>query len=359
MKLLFAPGSDRPNRVLEPLRAAGIEVQSVIYRPNGLTGKLQLMSDSFAASMTDDADVILTDVCTAAYMLPLLHEFIGHRPIILRPRADVWQEDENRNRHSRFSSVRSFFSPRLLQFFYHQADAIIPVSAFLGDCISKNTGLDRSEFTVINEPVDMQRFSPVSRADSLRIRAEMDLDFRHLICIIGSFVYDDKVAGIDHFLPALHQLVERHRDVAVVIAGDGPRHGPFLERNSRWLRHPRLIVQGFVNQVERLYQATDICAHFSFFDSLALVLFEAWSCELPVVVNDYPALRENVLPGETGYILSNDSDPDEALQVFEKLIFDEGHRRQMGKAGREYVRRNASCEKIAGQLRAVIEKLCS
>ncbi len=298
------------------------------------------------ASLEDQADLLLTDMCTAGPLLTVWPELIHRRPLVIRLRADPWQTDANEERRSRLQGLRRH-SGRAMSTFYHHADALIPVSDYLCERIRVATGIDGPKVQTIGEPVDLDRFSP--SADRGALKAKLGLDYPLVVCVVFNFHYEDKVRGLEHFLPVLHALVERHPEVAVAIAGGGRIHPDFVRANERWLSHSRMIVTGYIDGVERLYQCSDLCAHFSFFDALPRVMFEAWACGLPIVVNDHPALRATITPGVTGEVLSDDAEPGKALPVFESLLFDTQYRDRIGANGRQYVEQYANCEVIGRQ----------
>ena len=298
------------------------------------------------ASVEDSADLLLTDMCTAGPLLSVWPELIHARPLVIRLRADPWQTDANEERRSRLQGFRRH-SGRTLRKFYEQADALIPVSDYLGQRVCEETGINGPKVQTIHEPVDLERFFPSPDREALKVA--LGLDHPLVVCVIFNFHYEDKVRGLEHFLPVLHALVKRHPEVAVAIAGGGRIHAEFVRANEELLSHPRMIVTGFVEKVEQIYQCSDLCAHFSFFDALPRVIFEAWACGLPVVVNDHPALRSTITGGVTGEVLSNEADPGGALPVLESLLFDAKYRDRIGANGRQYVEQYATCEVIGRQ----------
>ncbi|MFP3904730.1 MAG: glycosyltransferase family 4 protein [Armatimonadota bacterium] len=347
MRVLFAPASSKCERVLSPLTAAGVDVELVIHRPGGAWQTVKWLAASTAANLSRHADIVLTDACNTPHLMSVTPRFFRHSPVVFRPRGDAWSENASSRPDAGVMRSPASLSEALLPTLYRRADAIAAVSSSLGQTIIDRCAIDESKLTVIREPVDLERFTPVE--DRSAAKSELDLQYDHVVCLVSNFVYPDKVTGIERFLPVLHALVEKHPDVAVVVAGGGPLHAPFCERNARWLEHARIIVPGFIDTIELLYQAADFLVHFSFLDTLALVLFEAWACGVPVVVNDYPAFRENVKPGETGYIVSNEADPQEALPIFERLLYDDEHRYELGSRGRRYAEEHASVEVLAEQ----------
>ena len=334
MKVLFAPAGWRAEQTEGPLRAAGVEVKTVRFRPSGRLARLSLAGRTLATTHFAGADILLCDMCSSLAMLPLAPALLRRWPLVLRPHSDLWREAEDMRMQRRGGLVRSFFDPGLQNRFYRKAAAIL---------------------TAIRLPVDAERFAPADEPQALK--RELGFEHEHIVSVVMPFQFLQKVSGLERFLPVLRELAERHSDLAVVIAGDGILRGAFEQRNRELLDHPRLFTAGHLDSIEKLYQCSDVLAHFSFFDSWARVLYEAWACETPVVVNDYPPLLQSLRPGENGYVLGNKADIEEALPIFERLIHDADHRRALGEAGREMVMRELSEETLGRLLRAELENL--
>ena len=355
MKVLFAPAGWRAEQTEGPLRAAGVEVKTVRFRPSGRLARLSLAGRTLATTLFAGADILLCDMCSSLAMLPLAPALLRRWPLVLRPHSDLWREAEDMRMQRRGGLVRSFFDPGLQNRFYRKAAAILPISEALKQPIACNAHVDPDLITAIRLPVDAERFAPADEPQALK--RELGFEHEHIVSVVMPFQFLQKVSGLERFLPALRELAERHSDLAVVIAGDGILRGAFEQRNRELLDHPRLFMAGHLDSIEKLYQCSDVLAHFSFFDSWARVLYEAWACETPVVVNDYPPLLQSLRPGENGYVLGNKADIEEALPIFERLIHDADHRRALGEAGREMVMRELSEETLGRLLRAELENL--
>ncbi|MBP1632407.1 MAG: glycosyl transferase group 1, partial [Acidobacteria bacterium] len=82
-------------------------------------------------------------------------------------------------------------------------------------------------------------------------------------------------------------------------------------------------------------------------EGLGLVFLEAAAAGLPVLAGDSGGSPETVLPGETGFIVTDDAALDEGLRL---LLDDPVRAREMGRAGRERVLAEYTWEAVAGRL---------
>lgn len=351
MRVLIAPASARARvKIAEPLELAGVEVE--MSRASDSRGKRELLRDALASlgrAAVSRADVVLTDmVMTFPAVAAGLGARLRDRPFVLRPRGDWWQEHEDLRQRGELGLAGSRWAIKLFEGCLRSAAAILPVSETLKQMLLQHMDLDPHRIIPIPIPVNTERFQPA--ADPAALKRELGYDHEHLVALVTNFTFLKKVAAVERFLPPLRRLVEEREDTAVVIAGDGDVRADFMARNRDLLDHPRLILAGYVDNVERLYQCSDFVPFFSFLDACPNVPLEAWACERPVVVNDYAPLTEHLREGETGYVVGNDADPEECLPIFNRLLDDAELRRTMGESGRRVVLERFTPEVIGQRL---------
>lgn len=335
LRVLLTPASSRRAKLVEPLRAVGTDLRVVPARARGRLGLLRNMATAFSAAAFTSADVVLADeavtfVATAAWRGARLRG----RPFILRARGDWFQEAEDKASRGEMGAAGSPRAHRLFRRCFESADGIIPVSEALGEILRARMDLDPERMIAIPPPTDTERFHPADEAERSRIKTELGYECAHLLPVVTGFQFAQKVAGVERFLPLLRALVDAREDTTVVIAGDGPLHAEFLERNRELLDHPHLLTPGFVKGVERLYRCASFVPFFSLLDACPNVLPEAWASGRAVVVNDYAPLTENLREGETGLVLREPDDVAGCLETMTHLLDDEPLRESMGEAGR-------------------------
>ena len=327
-------------------------------RPRGgLRGRIAWAYDVLRLGHVSGADVIFSHepgpICA---LLALVGRQTG-RPVLVRWRGDPWQEYDDLRAQGRTNVLKTAAGHASLQVSVEMSDLLVPVSRSLADSIAQHTGCSEHKLAPIPIGIDVERFHPASDCEALK--AELGYPGQRIISLALIFQYIQKIAGLEHFLPALRTVVEAHDDLTVVIAGDGRLRAQFERRHLELLDHPRIVLPGWVKDLQPLLQASDIVCHFSYFDACPNVIFEAWACGTPVVVNDYAPLLEHLTAGETGHVLAEEASVDECVAVFERLLGDEQHRREMGARGRRVAQERFSYAAIGRRLLEVIERTLS
>jgi glycosyltransferase involved in cell wall biosynthesis len=139
-------------------------------------------------------------------------------------------------------------------------------------------------------------------------------------------------------------MLELHRGgsrFVALVAGDGPDLEwlrAFIKTN-RLGKQVRLLGELPSEGIKQLMTAADILFLPSRWEGIALTIYEAMACGLPVVAADVGGQQELVTP-ECGFLMARGDEQTEARQYAEiltELIGDPARRKEMGEAGRERV----------------------
>jgi len=348
MKALVVTSKVRADRLVRPLEAAGVEVVCAHPPRGGLRGRLAWAYDVLRLAHVGGADVIFSHepgpICT---LLAMVGRQTG-RPVLVRWRGDPWQEYDDLRAQSLTNALKIAIGHASLQICIEMSDVIVPVSRSLADSIAQHTGCPQHKLAPIPIAIDVERFSPVQDREALK--AELGYQGQRVISLALIFQYLQKNAGLERFLPALRAVVDAHDDVTVVIAGSGRLHADFERRHHALLDHPRMVLPGWIDDLQPLLQGSDIFCHFSYFDACPNVICEAWACGTPVIVNDYAPLLENLTDGDTGHVLAEGASTDECVAVFERLLLDAEHWHEMSAQGRRWAQERFSYPVIGRRL---------
>jgi glycosyltransferase involved in cell wall biosynthesis len=138
--------------------------------------------------------------------------------------------------------------------------------------------------------------------------------------------------------PELLRAMEDVPEAELWVVGDRlpTDHGeplePYFARAERVLG-PRLRRLGYRHDVARLLAASDIFALPSHFEGLPMSVVEAMLTGLPVVATDVRGPREQVVDGETGFLVPPFEAPPLA-EALRRLVGDPALRARLGEAGR-------------------------
>jgi D-inositol-3-phosphate glycosyltransferase len=213
----------------------------------------------------------------------------------------------------------------------------------------------RARISVIPCGVDVEHFQPLGRAQA-RTRLGLDLD-EPLILFVGRI---EPLKGIDVLIRAAGHLEGPFR--VLVVGGD--------EKDSRRLRElirlaRELGVEERVTFIEAAsredlpyyYNAADVCAVPSYYESFGLVAVEAMACGVPVVASRVGGLKETVQDGRTGYLVPWRC-PEPFAERLDLLLTNEPLRRSLGREARA-VAETYRWSRVAEQVEAVYHELVS
>jgi glycosyltransferase involved in cell wall biosynthesis len=139
-------------------------------------------------------------------------------------------------------------------------------------------------------------------------------------------------------------------DVDLVVAGGGALPVP---------DHPRIRHLGFINEEEKVgaLRAADLLVMPSLYESLSVILLEAWKLGLPVLANG----RCRVLAGQC--LRSNGGLPYDGYFEFREaarlLLSRPDLRAALGRQGREYVEREYSWERVDEKMELFLARVIS
>ena len=149
----------------------------------------------------------------------------------------------------------------------------------------------------------------------------------------------------DHpmFLRAAARVRESVPDAAFVIAGEGDLMPGLRDLAAQLGIERDVFFVGRCEDVGQLLFASDIGVLSSKAEGFANAILEYLAAGLPVVATDVGGVREAIVEGETGYIVSSGDDEKMAEGII-RLLNDPERSRAMGRLGRSGVAARFSCE---------------
>jgi glycosyltransferase involved in cell wall biosynthesis len=221
---------------------------------------------------------------------------------------------------------------------YRRADAVLATTA--ADAAGyREMGLPAAQVEVVGLPVP-DVLAPDGSVDGARPR-----DDAPLVVYLGQ---RRPTKRVDLLLAATEHVWRGNPDARFAFVGPGTP----LPADD-----PRILDIGRVSDTERgrwLARADLLCLPSSS-ESFGLVVPEAWSQRVPVIVSDIPVLRELVTISGGGLVAS--PDPKSFAQAIQSLLDDPARARALGQAGHDYWQSHLTPEAVAERHLAIYTRL--
>jgi glycosyltransferase involved in cell wall biosynthesis len=221
---------------------------------------------------------------------------------------------------------------------YERADAVLATTAADG-AVYAGLGVPAERIHVAGLPV------PDALVSAGLPEGELAGDERPLVLYLGQ---RRPTKRFELLLAASEHVWRSNPDVRFAFVGPG---SPLPSED------PRILDVGRVSDAERgrwLARADLLCLPSSS-ESFGLVVPEAWSQRVPVVVSDIPVLKELVSDSGGGLVAS--ADARSFAQAISSLIGDPARARAMGEAGYDYWRAQLTPEAVAERHLEIYDEL--
>jgi len=240
---------------------------------------------------------------------------------------------------------------KLMQRIYHsllkRADHITAVSEFLLKTAHDLYNLDESKSTRIF----MGGFRPQQGKDSSISIHEP------FILAIGRLT---KQKGFDLLIEAFKPLAEIHKDISLIIVGDGPEREHLSEKIRHHNLADRIILKGSL-QRDKIPPYLEECLFMvlsSRWEGLGSVILEAFSFGKPVVAPAVGGILEIVLDNINGLLTEKGNIP-QLTEAMEKLLTNESLRKGLGIAAKNFMHEIGGYEKCADRYLEVYRQFLS
>jgi glycosyltransferase involved in cell wall biosynthesis len=239
------------------------------------------------------------------------------------------------------------------------ADAIVTLAETMREAIIAR-GCAPEKVVVVPNAVDTDRFRPVARDEALA--ASLGIG-RH-DPVIGYISTFSPYEGIAYLLEAGARLRTRNPGLRVLLVGDGMEEEAIVRTGKRLgLDDGTLIMPGRVphDRIVDYYSLIDVFVVPRTADRVSglvtpLKPYEAMAMGQALVVSDLPALREIVLPGQTGLTFKAE-DAEDLATVIGGLLDDPTARTRLGGQAREWILANRTWPENGRRYRELFERL--
>jgi phosphatidylinositol alpha-mannosyltransferase len=149
---------------------------------------------------------------------------------------------------------------------------------------------------------------------------------------VGRF---DPRNGVSHAIGAFKLLKPKHRDLRLVIVGDGPLR-PLIERLVPDELRDDVVFAGRVNRLRPRYLASaDVLCSPCSLASFGMVVLEGMTAGVPVVATHLPGFAGVMRDGVDGLMVDRPDDEAGFAAALDTVLSDPALGARMGAAGRE------------------------
>ena len=225
---------------------------------------------------------------------------------------------------------------------YRRADVVLATTE-ADAVLYREAGVDDGRLEIVGLPVPdaAAALAPDERAAV----AGRPRDGNPLVVFLGQRRPNKR---LEILLDAIPEVWERHPSAEFAFVGPGPELP---------IRDARVHDVGRVSDADRarwLARADVLCLP-SFSESFGLVVAEAWSQAVPVVVADIPVLSELVTVSGGGLVAA--PDPGSFAAAVGSLLDDPQRARALGEAGHDYWRQHLTPEAVAERHLGIYERI--
>ena len=250
------------------------------------------------------------------------------------------------------------------------ADAIIAVSeGTKTDILRAYPGVEPNRIHVIYNGIDLAEYQKTSETKALYDYG-VDPAVPYVL-FVGRIT---RQKGVTHLVDAIRHLPQKTQVVLCAGAPDTPEIAAELRQKVEVARqhNPHIVwIEKMVTKQEaiQLYSHARVFCCPSVYEPFGIINLEAMACRTPVVASATGGIKEVVVDGKTGYLVSFDQDPvtsfpndpekfarDLAAPI-NRLLDDPEKCRRFGDAGRRRVEETFSWTAIAQQTIRLYERL--
>jgi glycosyltransferase involved in cell wall biosynthesis len=256
--------------------------------------------------------------------------FIGPAALAARAWGRVDVPIVAHHHHLDPSPLNPFIEARVMR----AVERVIVGSQFARRQACQELGVPGEKFVVVPYGVD-RALTPGPKPEGLARR--LGVAGAPVVLFLGSL---EARKNLSFLLDVWQDVVRTRAEARLVVAGGGPLLGDLKSRARTLGLDPSVVFTGHVPASEKVdyYRLADMLVFPSTMEGFGLVVAEAMSCGLPVLISNRGSLPELVVPAADS-LVADPTDRDAFVRGILTLLGDAAIRRRFGGANRERVER--------------------
>ena len=185
------------------------------------------------------------------------------------------------------------------------------------------------------------------------LRQECGVPDDACLCVtVSSLIPRKRVDAMLHAFARIDATPEPY----LIVVGDGPDRSQLAGLSERMGVDKRVRFLGLRNDVREILLDADLLVHTATAEACSYAIIESMASGIPAVVTESGAAREQIVDGETGYVMARDDMDGFAVRLSE-LIRDAELRKVMGAKARQRWRERYRVEVAAAKYQALYRSL--
>ncbi len=270
-------------------------------------------------------------------------------PVIYTAHSDIpFQDDEK---------VYSLFYKGMEKILMDGAKKIVTVSNTLKAQIIARVPKVKEKIITIYGGVALSRVEPKSLKSIESLKKKLNIN-NNRTKIIGTAARLAPQKGLDYLIKAMGQVIQKHPDAVLIIAGEGPEKEKLLKLAASEGISGHVHFLGYLEDIGSFYHIIDIFALPSLTEGLSLALIEVLMAKRAVVASSVGGIGEVIKNNHTGLLVPS-ADSSLLAKAINTLLENEDLRNSLKNNGKQYALDNFGMDNMITQYAKLYENTLS
>lgn len=208
--------------------------------------------------------------------------------------------------------------------------------------------IPRDSITAIPNAVVLASHGPVS------VRSDLGIAQEDIVITSVANLKPEKDLGV--LLEAFEDAYTSNPNAHVLLVGDGPERSKLEKQILSYQSKHHIHFLGLRDDVKSILYDSDIFVLPTRIEGMSNAILEACAAGLPCVTTNIPTIKDLIIDGKTGFLISP-GDVTQLASFLKQLVRDTGMRQSVGSAAKDYVEQHHSVEAISSAWNSLFKVL--